>query len=354
MWPAAIVALAVGGPLGACLFLAAAITHLIKVRKVDAEYAKNGQTPPSWKLVERWLENRKAKGAAPQNAKVKPYGSWAYAKQRWQAFWEDLGERHRETRTAYKKAVEQAKAKGTPPPRKPGFKESLTGWKWQIDQVGAPTGEDPAAPQAGEDPQPGPLPRPEQPDSSAEPTLSPRRRPSPHPQPAPGGPFFFRCLRCGHFSGRIFNTPDECQQARARHVCQPATNGDSQPGSDSEPEAATPPTPQPQQGEPVSTSTQNAPQQSGEVTGLMSAINYADAVAAAHDAHSLGGGEQYRASLGQAEVGPETIQSAATAQEASETAAGAWRAHAAKLREQLAAKEATTAETGTKQFLLNE
>ncbi len=94
--------------------------------------------------------------------------------------------------------------------------------------------------------------------------------------------------------------------------------------------------------------------QSGEVTGLASAINYADAVAAAHAAHSQGGGEQYRASLGEAGVGPETIRSAATAQEASEIAAGAWKAHADKLREQEAAKEATTAETGTKDFLLAE
>ena len=91
----------------------------------------------------------------------------------------------------------------------------------------------------------------------------------------------------------------------------------------------------------MTTSTQT--QQSGEVVGLQSAINYADAVAAAHAQHSTGGGEQYRASLADAKVGPETIQSAARAQELSEMAGAAWAAHAEKLREQIAAKEHTTA-----------
>ena len=96
-----------------------------------------------------------------------------------------------------------------------------------------------------------------------------------------------------------------------------------------------------------------ATQQSGEVTGLTSAIAYAEAVAAAHEAHASGGGESYMASLGQAQVGPETVASAGRAQEMSQNAAAAWRNHAAKLREQVAAKEATTNETGNKEFLLN-
>jgi hypothetical protein len=95
-------------------------------------------------------------------------------------------------------------------------------------------------------------------------------------------------------------------------------------------------------------------QQTGEVVGLMSAINYADTVAAAHGQHSTGGGEQYQAALGHAEVGEETIASAARAQEASAIAQAAWAEHAGKLREQLAAKEVTTSETGKKEFLLAE
>jgi hypothetical protein len=161
--------------------------------------------------------------------------------------------------------------------------------------------------------------------------------------PRRGQGWWWDCKHCGAKAG-YFATEQESAQHGAQHTCPQRAAFDARQQAITDQYAN-------QQGD---TMTQTVPTQSGEVTGLMSAINYADAVAAAHDAHSAGGGEQYRASLGQAQVGPETIASAARAQEATEIAAAAWREHGAKLREQLAAKEATTAETGTKDFLLAE
>jgi hypothetical protein len=143
MWAAALVALAVGGPLGACLFLAAGVTHVLKVGKVDAEYAKRGELPPTARLVEKWLDRQKAAGKAPADAKVKPYGSRAYARQRWLAFWEDLGEKHRADRAAHKAAVAEAKRTGTPPPAKSSLKDRIAGWKWSISSLTEPVGSKP-------------------------------------------------------------------------------------------------------------------------------------------------------------------------------------------------------------------
>lgn len=94
--------------------------------------------------------------------------------------------------------------------------------------------------------------------------------------------------------------------------------------------------------------------QSGEVIGLMSAINYCAAVAAAHENHSQAGGEAFLGALESMEFGPETRAAVAAAQEATTSASGAWRAAEAKLKEQLAAKEHTTEETPNKQALLAE
>jgi hypothetical protein len=434
MWPAAIVALMVGGPLGACLFLAAGITHIMKVSKIDAEYARRGELPPTARLVNAWLDRKKAAGQVPASAKVKPYGSVAYAKQRWSAFWEDLGDSHREQHEAYRQAKAEAKKNGLPAPVKPSAKEKPKGWKWTISKLIEPVG-------GGTNPEPVGNEPPDAdgkvvpdgpwivcPDCGA--TLAdtsggwqhpkdstcPKALPEPQaarpPQPGPKGDGVTTCPRCGgpvfdHASDRETNTlgrwcptcdqvgnyknnmpwPTNCpdckqscyatdvkprtdlnrnhetmpvlvhylndspacptpDQAKAAANTKAAVIPDRQP----HPAAAKTPAFTPE-GE---TMTAPTTQQSGEVVGLQSAINFADAVAAAHAAHSTGGGEQYRASLAQANVGPETIQSAATAQELSAMAAGAWTAHAAKLREQLAAKEHTTAETGTKEFLLND
>jgi hypothetical protein len=325
MGAVALVALLAGGPLGMCLAIAYGITHFVKVAKVDAEYAKQGKTPPSHALISRWLDSRAAKGTKPQ--KPAKYGMWRYAWQRWQAMWQDLAEQHKEVRSQYKTAVASAKAKGQPLPPKPSFKESLMGWKWQIDQLTAPTtspAPQPAVPSAVPS---GPDPAAPRPNAQAAATPTPSKSPDGTPDWA--APRFHP------------DAPAEVGRILDQHPTKP-------------PAAAVPAAVTPiirTEGDTMAQPT-SSPQQSGEVVGLMSAINYADAVAAAHEAHSTGGGEQYRASLGQAEVGSETIQTAASAQELSEMAGAAWRAHAAKLREQLAAKEAVTSETGKKEFLL--
>lgn len=559
MGAVALVALLAGGPLGMCLAIAYGVVSLTKIAKVDSEYAKNGQAPPSARLIEKWLDSRAAKGAKPE--KVKPYGSWAYAKQRWSAMWEDLGEKHAEQRTADKKARAEAKAKGLPLPAKRTMKDrvqSLKSWKWYISGVpataGNPTGPNEvqiwscrACGKSLTAPVAQVLPAAEFLCSSCRPSVADSEGRSAEPAaktPRPDGPRI-ACEDCGqtlrptddgwvhpssagcpkrapqmsdaeflHRHGqtrstdplpensspsyvppiplpnavereqvrRAALTPEEtareqawrervnaeqqrasqarleAMQAVAHPLIQEALDkynrGDwagcvtglddaerrfplvydtawsesTHPDKDSavfrletvhaearrradlaaqglptpipgmpatdNPDVSTEPShrrsgPAPQDRDrkeaqrhrpsvqaahdPASpdqpaptgegntategntmTQTTTAPQQSGEVVGLMSAITYAETVAAAHAAHSTGGGEGYRASLGQANVGPETVKSAAEAQELSEMAGAAWAQHAAKLREQLAAKEATTAETGSKEFLLSE
>jgi hypothetical protein len=93
-----------------------------------------------------------------------------------------------------------------------------------------------------------------------------------------------------------------------------------------------------------------------EVTGLQSAIAYAAGVAAAHEQHSLAGGEAYVGSLAGFEVAGVGLSSAHEAQEASEIAAGAWKRHAAELVKQLAVKEAydSVPDAGNKVFVQGE
>lgn len=485
MWAVSFLAFLANPLVGGVLLLSAAITTGFKVAKVDAEYAKQGKTPPTAALIEKWLDQRAAKGAKPK--KAKPYGSWAYAKQRWQAMWEDLGEKHREQRAEYKRQVAEARKNGTAPPSPPKLKDRLAGWKWSVDALVRPAGErkpeqpdsrsdqddaglaadgpviacdecgtrlidtsggyrhpdDSACPKAAVDPAASP---------SKAASVCPRCRESAtvtpsgwcepctlrgphgfcpkcngavrlengqwvhdpnwkcsHREPAAGHTAFcaggcgkrltmhpslaalgmqVHCRDC-RTAGPVPDGPDGWEDPRVRdghaheavaahekrgrqsdwtftcpHGCGYWTGGDTQQEAQAKADAHKPVCPdRPQTGGKTPESTSNpegdtmttAPtQQSGEVVGLTSAINYADAVAQAHAAHSQGGDEQYRASLGQAKVGPETIKSAARAQELSAMAAAAWKAHADKLREQLAAKEHTTAETGSKDFLLSE
>jgi hypothetical protein len=336
MWAASFLVFLANPLVGTVLLLAAGITHYVKASKVDAEYAKRGELPPTQRLIDKWLD-RQAKGGKP----VKPakYGMWRYGWLRWCAFWEDLTSHFHQARATYRQAVADAKANGKPPPPKPTQKELLSGWQWSLDNI--------------EEPSPSP-------DSELSDTIT----------------YHWNCGLCRGSKGG-YQSENESLAAAQKHIddvhggrgrvldstigeipdsADENLNGerpDTAPPSPTKPAAADQPQPtEPNEGDGMTAPTSTTPQQSGEVVGLTSAINYADAVAAAHAAHSLGGGEQYRASLGQANVGPETLQSAASAQEASELAAGAWRAHADKLREQLAAKEATTAETGSKDFLL--
>jgi hypothetical protein len=95
MWLAAIAALVMGGPLGACMFVAAGIAHYLKISKVDAEYASRGEMTPGAKLIDKWLEGRKVRGKAKPSDKPARYGMWRYFWQRWCAMWEVLAEGHK-------------------------------------------------------------------------------------------------------------------------------------------------------------------------------------------------------------------------------------------------------------------
>lgn len=299
------------------LIIAAVITA--KLFGVDRQYAKRGQTPPGYRLIERWLDGRKARGQAAAGAKPAKYGMWRYVWQRWCALWEVLAKDHEIRHQQYLKARAEALAAGKTPPARPTLKQqAVAAWQWLVDHVITPP----------KDKTPD-KPVPPEPESTDGPRIA--------------------CDRCGATlvdvdGGRQHPAGSDCPAAQPTDPVPAVTDTTS-------PAAPAAPAPALSKGE---TMTAPTTQQSGEVTGLMSAINYAGAVAAAHEAHSLGGGEQYRAALGQAQVGPETLQSAGAAQEASEIAGAAWRAHEAKLREQLAAKEATTAETGSREFLLAE
>lgn len=93
-----------------------------------------------------------------------------------------------------------------------------------------------------------------------------------------------------------------------------------------------------------------------EITGLQSAVAYAEGVAAAHEQHSLTGGEAYLGSLQSFEVSGRVLQLVASAQESSQIAAGTWKAAAAELSKQLIVKEAYDAvpDAGTKAFVQGE
>lgn len=315
------------------LIISAIITARLHAK--DRMRAKQGLPPASNPLVEAWVARQNRKRAAAGKPVVKPakYGMWRYFWQRWQALWETLAQQHRIQHEANLKARAEALRNGTPAPAKPTLKERInSAWQWVTDNVIAPVGE-------------------RRPERAAPATTA-------DSQPPADGPVI-SCAVCGavlidNDGGWDHPAGSSCPKAEPLPPTQPpppypGDNYPSVPAATTQP-GVTQPNPE---GDPMTASAPST-QQSGEVVSLMSAINYADAVAAAHAAHSLGGGEQYRSSLGQAQVGPVTIASAADAQEKSEIAAGAWRAHAAKLREQLAAKEATTAETGTKEFLLND
>lgn len=349
------------------LILSAIITARLHAR--DRMYHKQGLPPPSSKLIEAWLDRRKKAGKAPAGAKPAKYGMWRYAWQRWLAMWE-LQSIQAEQR--HQQKVADRKAGKAPEPKPPLKGRVAASWQWVVDNIIAPRGE-PGTDAAKADSALGgdPLERTETPDgpriacehcgqtlrdtgghwthpSSAGCPAAPGEDGDLRACPACGtryqAPGPEKCTRCSaplpaldtHRPGR----PDKSVGERLHEADN--RNPDAYPYGHG---ATT------SEGVPM---TQPATQQSGEVTGLMSAIAYAEAVAAAHEAHSTGGGEHYRASLSAAEVGEQTIQTAAAAQEASEIAGGAWRAHAAKLREQLAAKEAVTSETGSKEFLLSE
>jgi hypothetical protein len=327
MGAVALVALIAGGPLGMCLALAYGVVTLTKIAKVDAQYAKNGQPPASAQLIQRWLDRRAAKGAKPE--KIKPYGSWAYAKQRWLAMWQDLGEKHTEVRNAYKAAVADAKATGRPLPPKPKQGDYLKGWQWEITPVGEarnsvqePAGtESPGATtqEAGQTPAPEPHGRAtfreqakdvkrdvlDEVDDARKAwraagaagkstaTAAPDDPSRAQAEPGHGG-FPATCRQCGD----AYLSPFDPARNAATY-CPECSR--FEPGTT--------------KGDDVSTSTQ----QSGEVTGIRSAIHYLTAMATAHAQHA--DNEALVAALSRMRVGPGDIARVQAAMDASAQAA---------------------------------
>ncbi|MEO3930932.1 hypothetical protein ABGB07_44885 [Micromonosporaceae bacterium B7E4] len=93
-----------------------------------------------------------------------------------------------------------------------------------------------------------------------------------------------------------------------------------------------------------------------EVTGLSTAIAFAEHAAAAHASFATAGTEGYTGALVQHGVGDNCVGLAKEAQEASNTAAAKWRAHADALKSQLGGREfyQSNPDAGDKQFLLAE
>ncbi|MDW3849639.1 hypothetical protein NMK34_23785 [Micromonospora sp. BRA006-A] len=93
-----------------------------------------------------------------------------------------------------------------------------------------------------------------------------------------------------------------------------------------------------------------------EITGLPTAIAFAQGMASAHRAASTAGGEQYVAALRSFEVGDGTIATVATARELSAQAAAAWERAAAEIGKQNTVKEAYQAvpDAGNKRFVTGE
>lgn len=211
-----VVAMLTAGPIGLCLAVGALVVQGLKIAKVDAELVKAGKVPASQALIEKWLDRRAAKGAKP--TKPAKFGMWRYAWQRWQALWEDLSERHQQTRAAYKKACADARGAGRPLPPKPTFKETLTGWKWEIDQLSAPQ---PTEPTKG--------------DAVTEPTVKAGSKPAPDTQkpvdPAaklatmikdarPAWPTSGHCGKCGTDGPiTVFGDCESCVEKAGHGIC---------------------------------------------------------------------------------------------------------------------------------------
>jgi hypothetical protein len=267
----ALVALLAGGPLGMCLALAYGAVSVMKIAKVDSQYAAKGEMPPSARLVEKWLDSRAAKGAKPQ--KIKPYGSWAYAKQRWSALWEALGDKHRADYALEKKARADAIAQGLPLPRKPSAKDrAAAGWKWVLDKVVTPVGEKraenpkPTAPAAGAG-QGGP--------SITLAEVMPTAPTAPTPDP---DAMRIACEDCGQTltdNNGVMEHPSSsgCPRKPA-HV-----NTTFQPIAATTKPSTSPPT-KSAEGDNMTIT------QTGEVTGIPSAIHYLRTMAASHEAHA--------------------------------------------------------------------
>ena len=379
----ALVALIAGGPLGMCLALAYGVVAVTKIAKVDAQYAARGETPPGARLVEKWLDNRKAAGKAPADAKPAKYGMWRYVWQRWQAAWELMAQEHQLQHEKLVNDRAHAAANGLPLPAKPSVRErSKAGFKWVIDKLVTPVGEKPTAeapevqtatadspaqkadgpiitcPEcaqalvqrsgAWEHPSSAGCPKAPVPATASGTRPGPQissavRQASSAPAPTPvqriegragidrlaevdeaarhlsgdderdvitleAERFWWQCARCQHREDGC-RTNDAAHAAAEAHECPATTN----------------------EGDTMTTAQPTSTQQSGEVTGVRSAIAFANAMADAHQAHASN--EGYVGSLANMETGASDIAGAQAAMEASMNAAAMWRKHANDLQQ---------------------
>ncbi len=143
--------------------------------------------------------------------------------------------------------------------------------------------------------------------------------------------------------------PDE-EDAPVRDRPEPAE------GVDDRPLARVIPIFRPKTDQAVPSTTEPKEKTLSEITGLQSAVSYAEAVAEAHAAHSTGGGESILTSLQQANVTGATLAAVEEAQEASSMAAAAWGNAAEKLKEQIGVKEAydNNPDAGKQEFVQGE
>lgn len=191
------------------------------------------------------------------------------------------------------------------------------------------------------------------PASNGEPETRPVRTSVPDPDggPAPAAP-----AAAAPDQNPMPDSPDDDTVTPASVVDEPATTPayPPQPQADDGPTARVYQFPQQPEGDSMATTTDN-PSGVTEVTGLASAVAYANGVAAAHEAH--GSGESYVASLRQFQVGDSDVALVQAAQEASKNAAAKWQTAADALRDHNAGvREAyqTAPEAGNKQFATSE
>lgn len=251
-------------PFTVCLIFSAIIVKLIKV---DAQRAQRGETPPGYRLVEKWLDRRKARGQAPADAKPARYGMWRYFWQRWRALWEVLGEEHKARHEQYLQQRVEAARSGTPKPPRPSLKEQAAGaWQWVLDNVIGPVGEnEPPAKRA-----PAPEATAGQPPAPVDPG-----------KPQPEGEPRIACDDCGAVlvdaeGGYVHPGDNKCGKAWPAADPRPP----SAPAESAEPPRTEPV--QPNEGDDMTAPTQA----SGEVTGIPSAVNYLGRVAKVHTAHA--------------------------------------------------------------------
>lgn len=394
MWAAAFLTFLLVPGLGAALLLSAAVTTYVKSTKVDAEYAKRGEMPPTARLVEAWLNRQKASGKQPATATVNSYGSRAYAKQRWAAFWEDLGDKHREERAAHQRAVADAKKNGTPLPGQPSAKERLKGWKWAVDLLVRPVADKPTpnnpATAAPADPVPAPATdgpiiacdecgvrladttggyrHPDGSTCAKASTVMPHRRTGPGTVVHSPDTTEVQILQTGDQWGwscrnrscpaKGFDYPSQAEAASAagQHRCrqvptvQPTSAGDATcpPAGPRQDPAGAPVRNLPNEPADIYRSDPNrilepegedmtatAQQQSGEVTGIPSAINYLEQMAGVHQRHA--GNEALTSRLAAFRVGPTDLALVQAAMTASQDAAELYRVAAAAIEKSNAA-----------------